>query len=495
MNSSKNLNASLMENSGESFERRSQERFIALDVMMKKETNETRSAWWYLLFPIILLLWPVIRICYYRNFNFSFCAAILSLITLTSLYFNVFTVSLYIYFFVNYGAVVFVEYNVFLKLPIDKLGVSVKKAVAACEDLGIFYRISPERQQRLKYILAGTFATIFIADIVVTVYYKITTDSYDGTIGSLTSTFLHINESALFTFVLLKSIEFAYFYVLTTYDLREIDTHMSHFFASYDSKTICKTSLVIRDSVIKWRSVFRTFALMDFAQTFSFVVLLFLCIARDFVKIPVVTEYLENEEALMNETKVFTDGSEFTIAAYLGFSAWALTMKLIFSFKATSIHSKMKSQLNELKTHLSYIAQLPESFIEVANMKEMTSSQRIDQVIEWKDVRFNQETYETLFQTKENIFEPLIKFIKEQQGKNSLTYKQLMESISKYALLSLERLRLVENEYDKFYNVIEYKLFGIFAINKGLMVKLGTALLTAAIGWVWTFARNNKISV
>ena len=495
MNNKKSINVSLIESSRESFDRMSQDRFLALDVMMKKETNETRSAWWFLLFPIILLFWPLIRICYYRNFNFSFCAAILSLITLISLFFDVFTVSLYIYFFVNYGAVVFVEYNVFLKLPIENLGVSVKKAVAACEDLGIFYRISPDKQRRLKFILAGTFATIFIADIVVTVYYKITTDLYDGTIGALTSTFLHINESALFTFVLLKSIEIAYFYVLTTDDLREINTHMAYFFASYDSKTICKTSLVIRESVVKWRSVFRTFALMDFAQTFSFVGLLFLCIARNFVNIPSVTEYLENEPGLMNETKVFTDGSQFTIVAYLGFSAWALSMKLIFSFKATSIHTQMKSQLSELKTHLSYIAQLPESFIEMANMKEMASFQRLDQVIEWKDVHFNQETYSTLFQTKENIFEPLVEFIKEQQGKTTLTYKQLMESISKYAHLSLERFRLVENEYDKFYSVIEYKLLGLFAINKGLMVKLGTAVLTAAVGWAWSFARNNKISV
>ena len=464
-----------------------QNRSLAKGNTRKRQSFETRSTWWYLLFPLVLFLWPLIRIFCCKKFNFSLCAAILAIIVLFGMFFDVFTLSLYSYFFVNYGSVVLVEFSIFLNRPIEPLPQSIRQAIDDCDEMGVYNRLSSAGKRQIRILIVFTFLIILIADIVVTIYYKVSTDFYEN-FGMLELTFLHINESALFTFVLLKSIEFASFYIYATDDLKQIDTAIYDFFEKYDSATIYKTNFDIRKSIVHWRSVFQTFALMDFAQTLSFVGLLFLLIARHFVTIDYLTNYLITEDALMNETQVFTDGSNFTIMAYLGFSACALSIKFIFSFQATSIHSQIKSQLNELKTHLTYFSQIPESFIKSKDLK-------IDQEIEWTDDDFDKIAYEKLFDAERNILGPLITFIKEREGKGKFSYRFLIEVIPRYAVLSLGRLDLVETEYDKFYSVIEYKLFGLFAINQSLMIKIGTAVFTAIVTWACKYAKDHPVDL
>ena len=106
---------------------------------------------------------------------------------------------------------------------------------------------------------------------------------------------------------------------------------------------------------------------------------------------------------------------------------------------------------------------------------------------------FNEEAYEDLFQTKKDIIRPLLKSIQREEETSELTYRQLNENVSHYVKLSLDRFNLIRDRYEQFFKVVEYKIFGLLAVNIRLLTSGCIAALTAAFGYLITYGRSHLI--
>ena len=106
--------------------------------------------------------------------------------------------------------------------------------------------------------------------------------------------------------------------------------------------------------------------------------------------------------------------------------------------------------------------------------------------IAWADISFNEKNYKRLFDEDESFIMALIKSIEKEQGVPEVTFKQLKELISQSAEKSIKSFDLIKKDYDDLYEIVEYKFFGAFPINKEFLNKTFATMGTAVIGFLFT---------
>ena len=369
-------------------EERKEKKAEALSIGNSEEKTQKRRLddyRWYFAFFIALFIWPFLRICYSGMLNISFYLATTCLFTLVGICIGIFPISISIYFFVIYIAMVLAEFILFLQQPADPLAETIRNTFNCWDEMTSLKRhvqIKPSWPSWFRRLSEWTYRYIYPMMVLPLAQRLI-----PGQGGDINSIAVNMMEGFLEIFILLKGMEYSIFQLTIMLDAKDINKEMSAFYSNYSVEAIYPTTLFIKKLTDKWRSSIANFVIIDIGQNISIMIIVFIILATHFVNLPFFTDWFQNEKSLLLQYGVQIGGYKFKIWIYLGLGAYSFLVKLTFTYQINSFDRKMKKNFKSIVDQFSYIILVPQSFLQI-NRDGKKYTPTPNELIKWEDILF-----------------------------------------------------------------------------------------------------------
>ena len=444
----------------------------------KPEAPPSRtSKLWYLLFPILFVIWPIGRLIYANKVSFNAIMAFHSMVIWACIYANIFPAAFCIYFFIIYTGTVYMEFDLFLHLPNEGFHQTIKNTIDFSEGL-IPLQVMIDtfgKHYTLKFVLAILTPVVIIGLIIFS----------DGQEFAL----IFGASLSLFLVAAFKSYQIGALYRTISYDLKEVGEVLDEFIADYDCEKMYQTSIYLKKTTERWSYNMKVFMIVDYSQVLSLFIISGLCFAY-FFNPGVVSSLFVTDSPVIDTNEGYRIFVLLIVLIYALYGIRLLIWKLLTCYSITSRSEDVESKFEDIYKQLSYIIQVPHSFLKIAKEGQFYNPTPND-IIAWTDISFNERNFRRLFDEDESFIMPLVKSIEMDEGVQEVSFKQLKRLISESAEKSIKSFDLIKKDYDNLYEIVEYKFFGVFAINKQFINKTFATMGTAVIGFLFT--QSDKI--
>ena len=468
----------------------------------------------YLLFPIVLILWPFVRICYSTRLSNGFIMACHSLFVIVCILKHIVPTIFCVSFYIIYCGTVYTEYSFFLSLPYEGFRQTVKKTVSFYEKL-----IPPQVAEKTVWknyrwrclSLMGLLSPLLISFVLIVFVFANDDLLYDDladNINNKNSGFLEIQENykfyqkfkqsddfkggflanpgfysgaffAQFILMVFKSHEIGEFYRTIYYELTQVEVELNKSIDKYDYLRMYETGIYLKNATRKWTYIIKAFMIKDFVQTFSlfsFILLAAIIVYSEINSISLAfNPYLDDNLAALGLTSL----------TFIIFGVSMFIWKLSVCYSINSFVEQVETKFADIKNQLSYTSKGPLLFIQILRNDQVIEPDRND-MIKWTEIIFNQRNYNRLFDNdRENFITPLLGSIQKKEQISTISYKDAEKLIAESASSAIESLDLIKKAYDDLYRTVEYKLFGFLVIDKGLLVKVIGLAITSLVTYLY----------
>ena len=447
----------------------------------------------YILTPVVLLIWPCLRIYYSKRISLCTVMAFHSLLMMIFIMQHIVPTFVCIYFYVLYCGTVLTEFNYFLTMPRESFQTAVKKTIDFFE--GLFFTDMMVRAHGKQYKILLTFIALIPICILLYAASAFPARSYFDHNGNYTiygisyyyGEYLqfqtsdsanggYYNHPALYTgacwtillIAIVMSIQIILFYKKIAPELKNVGNEINKFITSSEGYQNYEASVYFKNVGEEWRYRVKAFILIDYTLTLSLITLICLLGASVYI----IFNDLQYS-FFPGEIEYDILSTALGLYTMVGILMWIWKMFACGSIRSCALD--VESKFKNIDKQLSSIMESPYSYVQVTKANKVFSAAPKD-VIKWTDVTFNHNNYQRLFGDDENFIKPILSFIESQEGVPEIAFKELKVFISQKAESLRKSLRIMKADYDELYSVIEYKFFGVVPVSK-LVTKI-----TAVVG-------------
>ena len=504
-------------------------RRISMFNLEKKKEDPKRefSATWYLLFPVVFIIWPFIRLFYSKQISFIVAMACNSLTVMFCIFIRHSVPTIYcVYFYIIYCGTVFTEYYFFLSTPYEGFRKTTKKTIDFYEGLfstevmtrtfGRFYKIQFVIAILLP-IITGAFIKIFNIKIKFDnniLDHADDADGYDDYNGNVDPDYLDVFTFysnyqyyekvsdqddfaegfedhpasylcacvALFCLTVYKSFEIGVFYKTIFSGLTEVGEELDKTINNYNNSRIYETCIYLKNTTVKWNYNIKAFMMVDYSQTLSLIALIGLfglllySTAKQLAWSFVPASYMD--------LTMLAGSMIITILIATIMFIW----KLFSCYSIRSCTQKVNDRFENIDKQLSQITQAPRLFIKTTrNNRPFDPSH--EEIVKWSEISFDEKNYSRLFDdSEENFMVPLLRSIEKKENVSNINFREAERLISENARSSMETFDLLKKDYEDLIKVVEYKFFGVFEVDTALLVQVSGIALTSLVTFLHNYA-------